>query len=147
MPPSCDQTGVPGLVAFAHFHSSTTSGSVSWMSSRILLKVLPRQSPSSAILLSIRTDAGCCSVISDFFTLAIRQFSLLPARCALQGQRSSTAEPRRLREAVTRRCLVGRSAGLDRDAEDGLAERRPHEALKRAGKRNAHAVEEPDQRR
>src|SRR4029079_2153271 len=31
MIPSWDQTGVPGLVAFAHFHSSTTSGSASVM--------------------------------------------------------------------------------------------------------------------
>src|SRR3954454_12676176 len=29
MIPSCDHAGVPGLVAFAHFHSSTTSGSAS----------------------------------------------------------------------------------------------------------------------
>jgi hypothetical protein len=40
-----------------HFHSSTTFGSASLMSLRILLKVSPRQSPSSAILLSISSDA------------------------------------------------------------------------------------------
>jgi len=45
MMPSCDQIGVP-----IHFHSSTTSGSASLMSLRILLRVSPRQSPSSAIL-------------------------------------------------------------------------------------------------
>src|SRR5213080_4230673 len=43
MMPSCDQIGVP-----IHFHSSTTSGSASLMSLRILLRVSPRQSPSSA---------------------------------------------------------------------------------------------------
>src|SRR5919204_857382 len=52
MIPSCDHTGVP-----IHFHSSTTSGSASLMSLRILLKVSPRQSPSSAIRLSISPDA------------------------------------------------------------------------------------------
>jgi hypothetical protein len=41
MMPSCDQTGMP------YFHSSTTSGSASLMSLRILAKVSPRQSPSS----------------------------------------------------------------------------------------------------
>jgi hypothetical protein len=37
------------------------------MSLRILLKVSPRQSPSSAILLSISSDAEWPSVESDFF--------------------------------------------------------------------------------
>src|SRR5262245_52466705 len=37
MIPSCDHTGVP-----IHFHSSTTSGSASLMSLRILFKVSPR---------------------------------------------------------------------------------------------------------
>src|SRR6059058_5054554 len=49
--PSCDQIGVP-----FHFHSSTTSGSASLMSLRILLNVSPRQSPSSAIRWSINSD-------------------------------------------------------------------------------------------
>src|SRR5499427_2412323 len=52
MLPSCDQTGVP-----IHFHSSTTSGSASLMSLRILPRVSPRQSPSAAILLEISSDA------------------------------------------------------------------------------------------
>jgi hypothetical protein len=68
--PSCDQTGVPGFVGFTHFHSSTTSGSASWMSLRILLKVSPRQSPSSAILLSISSDADRPAVESDVFMLS-----------------------------------------------------------------------------
>ena len=53
MMPSCDQTGVP-----IHFHSSTTSGSASLMSLRILLRVFPRQSPSSAILFEMSSDAA-----------------------------------------------------------------------------------------
>ena len=52
MMPSCDQTGVP-----IHFHSSTTSGSASLISLRILARVLPRQSPSSAIRL--RDELRC----------------------------------------------------------------------------------------
>jgi hypothetical protein len=58
MPPSCDQTGVPGLVAFAHFHSSTISGSASLMIDRTRLSVSPRQSPSSRIRSSIRVEAS-----------------------------------------------------------------------------------------
>src|SRR5262249_18270390 len=62
MIPSCDHTGVP-----IHFHSSTTSGSASLMSLRILLKVSPRQSPSSTILLSISSDGDWPWVEPDFF--------------------------------------------------------------------------------
>src|SRR3954470_10928916 len=62
MIPSCSHMGVP-----IHFHSSTTSGSASLMSLRIRLKVSPRQSPSSAILLSISSDADWPSVEPDFF--------------------------------------------------------------------------------
>src|SRR5512143_1830484 len=51
MMPSCDHTGLP------HFHSSTTSGSASLISLRILLRVSPRQSPSSAILFEMSSDA------------------------------------------------------------------------------------------
>src|SRR3990170_4372521 len=50
MPPSWDHIGVPGCVAFIHFHSSTTSGSASLMRARILASVSPLQSPNSAIL-------------------------------------------------------------------------------------------------
>src|SRR5437764_1785544 len=57
MPPLWDQTGVPGFVAFTHFHSSTISGSASLMIPRTLLSVWPRQSPSSPILLSISLEA------------------------------------------------------------------------------------------
>src|SRR5256885_5922831 len=52
MIPSCDQIGVP-----IHFHSSTTSGSAALMSLRILPRVSPRQSPSSAIRFEMSSDA------------------------------------------------------------------------------------------
>src|SRR5258708_31130817 len=62
MMPWSDQTGVP-----IHFHYSTTSGSASLMSLRILLRVSPRQSPSSAILLEMSSDAGWSWLAPDFF--------------------------------------------------------------------------------
>src|SRR3954451_9463399 len=67
MMPSCDQTGVPGLVGLTHFHSSTTSGSAYLMSLHILSRVLPRQSPSSAILFEMISDADWPSLAPDFF--------------------------------------------------------------------------------
>src|SRR6266550_654037 len=66
MMPPCDQTGVPGLVALTHFHSSTTSGSAFLMSLRILLRVSPRQSPSSAILFEMSSDADRPRLAPDF---------------------------------------------------------------------------------
>src|SRR3954465_13852345 len=57
MSPSCDHTGVPGEEAFAHFHSSTISGSASWISSRIRFWTEPRQSPSSRMRSSILWEA------------------------------------------------------------------------------------------
>src|SRR5450755_2107638 len=62
MMPSCDQTGVP-----IHFHSSTTSGSASLMSLRILLRVFPRQSPSWTIFFEMSSDADWPWLVSDFF--------------------------------------------------------------------------------
>src|SRR6202522_1715991 len=67
MMPSCDQTGVP-----LHFHSSTTSGSASLMSSRILLRVFPRQSPSSAILFEMSSDADWPWLAPDLFMFILR---------------------------------------------------------------------------
>src|SRR5215813_3573281 len=75
MIPSCAQTGVP-----IHFHSSTTSGSAALMSVRILRKVSPRQSPSSAILLSISSDADWPSVELDFFMVSSSNFHCLATR-------------------------------------------------------------------
>src|ERR1035438_6954265 len=71
MMPSCDQIGVP-----LHFHSSTTSGSASLMSLRILLRVSPRQSPSSAILFEIRSDADWPWLASDFFMFPSLKFQI-----------------------------------------------------------------------
>src|SRR5437867_12112099 len=67
MMPSCDHTGVPGLVGLTHFHSSTTSGSASWMSDRILLRVFPRQSPSAVIVFEMNSDADWSWPVRDFF--------------------------------------------------------------------------------
>jgi hypothetical protein len=67
MMPSCDQTGVPGVVGLTHFHSSTIPGSASLMSVRILLRVSPRQSPSSAILFEMSSDADWPWLAPDFF--------------------------------------------------------------------------------
>src|SRR5579863_5651490 len=66
--PSCDQTGVP-----IHFHSSTTSGSASLMSLRILPRVSPRQSPSSAILFEMSSEAGWPWLAPDFFIIFLRE--------------------------------------------------------------------------
>src|SRR5216684_8393461 len=74
MMPSCDQTGVPGLVGLTHFHSSTTSGSASLMSVRILLRVSPRQSPSSAILFEMSSDADWPWLAPDFFMFSSWKF-------------------------------------------------------------------------
>src|SRR5205823_14551976 len=70
MMPLCDQTGVPGLVGLTHFHSSTTSGSASLMSQRILPRVSPRQSPSSAIRSEMSSDADWPWLALDFFMLS-----------------------------------------------------------------------------
>src|SRR5881396_637159 len=69
MMPSCDQIGVP-----IHFHSSTTSGSASLMSLRILLRVCPRQSPSSAILFEMSSDADWPWLAPDFFMFSSSKF-------------------------------------------------------------------------
>src|SRR5438094_9215157 len=71
MMPSCDQIGVP-----IHFHSSTTSGSASLMSLRILLRVSPRQSPSSAILFEMSSDADWPWLAPDFFMFSSWKFQI-----------------------------------------------------------------------
>src|SRR5882762_9017341 len=67
MMPSCDHTGVPGLVGLTHFHSSMTPGSACLMSVRILPRVFPRQSPSSANLFEMSSDADWPWLAPDFF--------------------------------------------------------------------------------
>src|SRR5467141_2866419 len=76
MMPPCDQTGVPGLVGLTHFHSSTTSGSASLISLRILLRVSPRQSPSSAILFEMSSDADWPWLAPDFFMFSSWKFQI-----------------------------------------------------------------------
>src|SRR4029450_4172093 len=68
IPPSCDQTGTPGFVAFRHFHSSTTWGSACLIRARILARVSPRQSPSSSILASISWE-GDSEDRAGFFSI------------------------------------------------------------------------------
>src|ERR1700722_9418242 len=71
MMPWCDQMGVP-----IHFHSSTTSGSASLMSLRILRRVSPRQSPSSAILFEMSSDADWPWLAPDFFIFYILEVQI-----------------------------------------------------------------------
>src|ERR1700722_11576629 len=71
MMPSCDHTGVP-----IHFHSSTTSGSTCLMSLRILPRVSPRQSPSSAILFEMSSDADWPWLATGFFMLSSWKFHI-----------------------------------------------------------------------
>src|ERR1700691_4204885 len=78
MMPSCDQTGVP-----IHFHSSTTSESATLMSLRILLRVSPRQSPSSAILFEMSSDADWPWLAPDFFMFSPSKFQI---RSCVAGQ-------------------------------------------------------------
>src|SRR5436190_548018 len=103
MIPLCDQTGTPGFVGLTHFHSSTTSGSASWMSLRIRASASPRQSPRSTIFLSIRPDADWSS--AGFFMLAsvtsrssTRRSTRCPAnargrRCRPRGRRGVRLAP------------------------------------------------------
>src|SRR6266704_3496279 len=76
MMPSCDQTGVPGLVGLTHFHSSTTSGSASLINLRIVSRVSPRQSPSSAILFEMCSDADWPWLAPDFFMFSSWKFQI-----------------------------------------------------------------------
>src|SRR6266508_4297169 len=86
MMPSCDQIGVP-----IHFHSSTTSGSASLMSLRILPRVSPRQSPSSAILFEMSSDADWPRLAPDFF-----MFSSYTLQYIRQYRRRRRQRPRPL---------------------------------------------------
>src|SRR5213595_2443801 len=96
MMPSCDQTGVPGLFGFTHFHSSTTSGSACLMSFRILLRVSPRQSPSSAILCEISCDADWPWLAPDFFMFSSSRGLNAELLCVLRVQSLPSAELHRL---------------------------------------------------
>src|SRR5437762_9251654 len=98
MMPSCDQTGVPGLVGLTHFHSSTASGSACLMSLRILLRVSPRQSPSSAILFEMSSDADRPSLAPDFFMCSSWNFRLRGIELTGGGQRGLQPAPEEVRE-------------------------------------------------
>src|SRR5438045_5919357 len=98
MMPSCDQTGVPGLVGLTHFHSSTASGSACLMSLRILLRVSPRQSPSSAILFEMSSDADRPSLAPDFFMFSSWNFRLRVIELTVGGQRGLQPAPEEVRE-------------------------------------------------
>src|SRR5579864_1249416 len=87
--PSCDQTGVPGVVGLTHFHSSTTSGSASLMSARILPRVALRQSPSPAILSEMSSDADWFWPAWDFVMFSSSKFQTCqsPSRRSAEGNK------------------------------------------------------------
>src|SRR5947207_2753768 len=129
MMPSCDQIGVP-----IHFHSSTTSGSASLMSLRILLRVSPRQSPSSAILFEMSSDADRPWLAPDFFMFSS---SILEQREKLWvlehrlwrhhplvwiASRSSRLDPERRRVNARRAALrAGAGAGQPGTPHEGVS--------------------------
>src|SRR5439155_3984421 len=90
----------PGLAldhtGFIHFHSSTTSGSACLMSFRILLRVSPRQSPSSAILCEISCDADWPWLAPDFFMFSSSRGLNAELLCVLRVQSLPSAELHRL---------------------------------------------------
>src|SRR5262245_30894685 len=76
MIPACDHTGTP-----RHFHSSTMSGSASLMRLRSWPSILPRQSPSSLILASIRRD-GDSLLRGSLFSIPVSPPSrMIPKVC------------------------------------------------------------------
>src|SRR6185503_10478058 len=76
MIPLHDQTGTPGDVALAHFHSSSISGAVPRIIMRTCASIFPRQSPSSLIFASIFAEADFMDSESFMYTSNSRvQFS------------------------------------------------------------------------
>src|SRR6266700_1320667 len=90
--PSCDQTGVPGFVALIHFHSSTTSVSASLMSLRIRPRVSPRQSPSSAILFEMRSDADRPWLAPDFLMFSSWTFRIYQSHSRRPAEGNKVAD-------------------------------------------------------
>src|SRR5580704_3984730 len=121
MMPPCDQTGVPGLVALTHFHSSTPSGSAFLMSLRILLRVSPRQSPSSAILFEMSSDADWPWLAPDLFMLS--SYPLAGVACTRRQEIREPPEHAGGRRPAPRlRAVPHREVGDERRAEgDGEA--------------------------
>src|SRR6266852_3059123 len=124
MMPPCDQTGVPGLVDLTHFHSSTTSGSAFLMSLRILLRVSPRQSSSSAILFEMSSDADWPWLAPDFFMFSsyLTWGSAPHPGSVACGAPMSRATPSRARGA-RRRSAATRTESR-REPHNGLSARR-----------------------
>src|SRR4051812_3464383 len=83
IPPSWYQVGVP-----IHFHSSTTSGSASLMSARILASVAPRQSPSSAIRSSMSSEGALPDALVELFIFLRGTDSTARARTKRGAQRA-----------------------------------------------------------
>src|SRR4051794_32523389 len=67
MMPSRDQTGVP-----IHFHSSMMFASALRMTARTWASILPRQSPSFSMRLSINSEARLLSPVLGFFIDRLR---------------------------------------------------------------------------
>src|SRR5271155_3306341 len=119
MMPSCDQTGVP-----IHFHSSTTAGSACLMSLRIALRVSPRQSPSSAILFEMSSDADWPWLAPDFFMFSSWKFQI-PFFCkTVENSHSVEA----LRNNASDAAIAGQRAAA-RALEPGHARRLESNAI------------------
>src|SRR6266850_6944718 len=114
MMPSCDHTGVPGLVGLTHFHSSTTSGSAFLMSARILLRVFPRQSPSSANLFEMSSDADWSWLAPDFFMFPSFIAAAGPRGQALAGVACTRRQEIQKPTTITLERAVLRSVGFCR---------------------------------
>src|SRR3954468_2378589 len=111
MRPSWDHVGTPGVVALPPLISSTTSGSADLMRSRIRPNVLPRQSPSSAILLSITADG-------DSFSAALTASDLRDAdEVAGRVAECAVAGTPRLRGRLLQHLGAGRPDLLEGDVE------------------------------
>src|SRR5438876_3948727 len=79
--PSRDHTGLP-----IHFHSSIISRSASRMLLRMLANVLPRQSVSSAISWSIRSDGFIRSLCLEFLSRLVGLLLIRPEARLLHAQ-------------------------------------------------------------
>src|SRR5687768_8906192 len=77
--PSSDQVGTPsGFDGLRHLISSTTSGTASFVNSRILESVSPRQSPRSSIFASMSSDSDSVAMAGLFQSPADRATGVRP---------------------------------------------------------------------
>src|ERR1700680_1241110 len=103
--PSRDHTGLP-----IHFHSSMISGSAARMALRTPANVLPRQSVSSAIIRSIRSDGFIGSFSRSGEAGRDRRFLFF------DGYDHAFAEPHAADKAVFQReLMVERGRDVDHD--------------------------------